>query len=208
MKELRRKAEAAQSAKLHRLGAQGNLKKALKGEHARRKYAAGGSIADDVGDVEGGAPKPRLDRPSRGGKKGAGKAGTKVNVVIMQHPPGMGGGAMPPAGGPMPMAGPPPPMPHPMAPPMAGPPPMGGAGGPPMPMRKDGGRVARKSGGKVEKHEKRKHRADGGETDDEMERKSQQVNPNDLSPAERERMNEQMAAAGNAMNLPFAIAVR
>lgn len=157
MKSLRKEAERAQSAKLHRLGAQGSLKAAKKGEHAKRKYASGGSVADPMPGVEGGAPKPRLDRPSRGAK-GA-KKGTNVNVVIMQHPP-MGGAGGPPPAGPMPgpMAMPPhPPMPAPMAGPPPGPMPMP-AGGPPM--RKNGGAVGKYAkGGAVKK------KAEGGEVD-------------------------------------------
>lgn len=135
MKHLRKQAEAAQSAKLHRLGAMGSLKAARKAEHAPRKYASGGAVMDDAGPVEGMAAKGRLDRPGRSkmskkGGKDASKKGTTVNVVIAS-----GGGPKPP----MPMAGPPPDMP--MPPPGAGP------GGPPMPMRAKGGRVSKADGG-------------------------------------------------------------
>ena len=157
MKSLRKEAERAQSAKLHRLGAQGSLKMAEKGLHAKRKYASGGTVSDPMPGVEGSAPKARLDRPSRGAKGAKGKKGTNVNVVIMQHPP-MGGAGGPPPAGPMsgPMAMPPhPPMPAPMAGPPPGPMPMP-AGGPPM--RKHGGAVGKfAKGGAVKK------KADGGE---------------------------------------------
>lgn len=165
MKSSRLASEAAQSAKLRRLGAQGSTKLATQAEHAMRKYANGGIVGDDEedelegmgSDVEGDDPMPRLDRPSRGGKKDK-KAGTNVNVIIM--PPaaaGAGAPVVPPvAAGPMP---PPPPMAGPPPGPMAGGPPMmpPGAGGPPM--RKHGGGVnAYANGGKVKK-------ADGGSVD-------------------------------------------
>lgn len=160
MKSLRKEAERAQSAKLHRLGAQGSLKMAEKGLHAKRKYASGGTVSDPMPGVEGSAPKARLDRPSRGAKGAKGKKGTNVNVVIMQHPP-MGGAGGPPPAGPMPgpMAMPPhPSMPAPMAGPPPGPMPMP-AGGPPM--RKNGGAVGKYAkGGAVKK------KAEGGEVGD------------------------------------------
>lgn len=176
MKSSRLASEAAQSAKLRRLGAQGSTKLATQAEHAMRKYANGGIVGDDEedelegmgGDVEGDDPMPRLDRPSRGGKKDK-KAGTNVNVIIM--PPAAAGAGAPPvvppvAAGPMP---PPPPVAGPPPGPMAGGPPMmpPGAGGPPM--RKNGGGVnAYANGGKVK-------RADGGSVkgkhDDEAEDK-------------------------------------
>ena len=98
MKAMRMKAEAAQSAKLHRLGAYGSMKAAKKGENAPRKYAAGGSV--DMGPVDGMSAKPRLDRPgrSKGGKKKP--ASTNVNVIVMPKgdaaAPGMGPGMMAP----------------------------------------------------------------------------------------------------------------
>lgn len=129
MKHLRQQAEAAQSAKLHRLGATGSLKMARKGEHALRKYAAGGAVSD-TGPVEGMPAKGRLDRPGRSKPKGkaAGKKGTTVNIVIAGKGDDKG------------------PMPMPM-PPDAGPMPPPGPGGPPMPMRAKGGRVNRADGG-------------------------------------------------------------
>lgn len=162
MKSSRLASEAAQSAKLRRLGAQGSTKMATQAEHAMRKYANGGIVGDDdedeelegMGDVEGDEAMPRLDRPSRGKKDK--KGGTNVNVIIM--PPAAAGAGGPPVVPPV-SAGPMPP-----PPPMAGPPPGAMAGGPPMmppgaggpPMRKHGGGVnAYANGGKVKK-------ADGG----------------------------------------------
>lgn len=125
MKDVKTQAKAAQSAKLHRLGAMGSLRAARKGEHAPRKYATGGAVAGDD-DIEGMSPKGRLDRPGRkGGKKDAGKKGTTVNIIIAGGDKGASP-PMPPPGGPM-VGGPP------MPPP--------GPGGPPMPMRASGGRV-------------------------------------------------------------------
>lgn len=178
MKSSRMASEAAQSAKLRRLGAQGSTKLAKQGENAMRRYANGGMVMGDDEDededmmeaVEGEDAMPRLDRPSRGKKDKDKKGGSTVNVIIM---PGGGAGAA--AGGPPmvpPVSAGPPPMPPP-GPPMAGPP-MGGppmmppgAGGPPM--RKSGGSVnAYANGGKVKK-------ADGGSVkakhDDEAEDK-------------------------------------
>lgn len=125
---IRDAAKKAMSAKLHKLGAQGNLKAAEKAECAPRKYASGGAVMD-MGGVEGAPPKGNLSKPSRSGKKGKdAKKGTNVNVIIMQPPAGGGDkGAVPPM---PPMAGPPPAD--------MGPPP--GVGGPP-PMRANGGRV-------------------------------------------------------------------
>lgn len=148
-KHIKKSHEAAQSAKLHRLGAMGSLKAAKKAEHAPRKYkAAGGSAGDDSpGDIDGLMAKPNLSRPGRGKKaKTAKKGGTNVNVIIMPKsndnpaPP-----MMPPMG-----AGPslPPMPPKPMSGPPMGLPP----GGPPLPMHKHGGKVHGKShahGGKV-----------------------------------------------------------
>ena len=128
---IRDMAKKAMSAKLHRLGAQGNLKSADKAECAPRKYATGGSVMEDMGDVEGDEPEPSFAKSPRKGKDkdGKGKKGTNVNVIIMQAPAGGDKApAMPPPGA---MAGPPP---MPPGPPM-GPPP----GGPPM--RARGGRV-------------------------------------------------------------------
>ncbi len=146
--------QAAQSAKLRRLGAMGSLKLARKAEHAPRKYASGGMVGD-AGPVDGAAAKPRLDRPGRKmGKDKGKKGGTNVNVIIM------------PKGGDGPSA--PPPMP--MPPPGAGPGP-GGPGGPPMPpMRKHGGAVGRyAAGGRIANLGKyahggkvRKGKAEGG----------------------------------------------
>lgn len=160
MKTHRLEMERAQSAKLRRLGAQGSMKLADKAKKLK-KFASGGTVADPMPGVEGSAPKPRLDRPSRGGHAAKGKKGTNVNVVIMQHPPmapnaGAGpaaGPAMPPAmGAPHPM----PPMPAPAPGPIPAP-----AGGPPM--RKHGGSVGKYAkGGKV-----KAKKADGGEVDDE-----------------------------------------
>lgn len=123
MHNIKNQAKAAQSAKLHRLGAMGSLKAARKGEHAPRKYASGGIVAGGE-DVEGAPSKGRLDRPGRMKMKGKGKdaakKGTTVNIVIAGAPGG------PEAGPPMPM-----------------PPPGAGPGGPPapMPMRASGGSV-------------------------------------------------------------------
>lgn len=126
MKSVKTQAKAAQSAKLHRLGAMGSLKMARKGEHAPRKYASGGAVEGGE-DIEGMPSKGRLDRPGRKGKKDGkdAKKGTTVNIII--------------AGG---DKGAPPPMPPPGGP-MAGGPPMPppGPGGPPMPMRARGGSV-------------------------------------------------------------------
>lgn len=128
---------SARMHKLQKLGAQGSLKQARKGEFAPRKYAAGGAVG---GDEIGGMPaKPNLARPGRSKGKGTPgkKGGATVNVIVMS-----GKGA--PDAGPKPMAGPPPDMP--MPPP--GPPP----GGPPMPMRKFGGSVGKfAKGGRVKK---------------------------------------------------------
>ena len=117
-------AKAAQSSKLRKLGAVGNLKLARHGEHAPRKYASGGAVDSPV---EGMAAKPRLDRPGRKAGKSKGgdkKGGATVNVIIAS------------GGGPKPPMGPPPDMP--MPPPGAGP---GGPPMPPPPMRKHGGKV-------------------------------------------------------------------
>lgn len=182
MKTHRKEMERAQSAKLRRLGAQGSMKFAKKAEQLR-KFASGGTVADPMPGVEGSAPKPRLDRPSRGGA--AKKKGTNVNVVIMQHPP-MGGAGGPPPAGPMPgpMAMPPhPPMPAPMAGPPPGPMPMPPpAGGPPM--RKNGGAVGKYAkGGAVKK------KAEGGEVGD---GKSQQ-----------KRLAVEEGASGKMMDAPI-----
>lgn len=115
---------------------------------ARQHYAKGGAVKGgnpslDEGLSASGSPaKPSLARPGRKApKKGDGKKGTSVNVIIAQAPkPDMGG--LPPMAGAGPMPMPPP-----------------GPGGPPMPMRKSGGKVkAFKKGGRV------KHKADGGWT--------------------------------------------
>lgn len=147
MKAHREAAEKAMSAKLKRLGAQGDKKFAM---HDRKAYATGGMVsggqdAPGGGPVGGGPSKPNLSKPSRAGvkgkkSKGAGKGKTNVNVIVMSGAPGPEMGPKPPMP-PMPPGGPGgglPPMP--MMPPK---PPMGaGPGGPPMPpMRKYGGRV-------------------------------------------------------------------
>lgn len=127
--------QAAQSAKLRKLGAVGSLKLARKAEHAPRKYASGG-IVGESGPVDGAAAKPRLDRPGRKmGKDKGKKGGTNVNVIVM--PKGDAPAGPPMGGPPMPPPGPPP-------------------GGPPMPpMRASGGRIANLGayahGGKVKK---------------------------------------------------------
>jgi hypothetical protein len=94
------------------------------------KYADGGMAGGDDEMMEGEAPTSRLDRPSRGPKKGG---ATTVNVIIAQKPD------QPPA----PPMMPPPPPPAPDAGPAMPPPSMGpGAGAPPPMMgRKSGGRV-------------------------------------------------------------------
>lgn len=146
MKSMRMSAEAAQSAKLRKLGAYGSLKMAKKGEDAPRKYASGGSV--DMGPVDGGPAKRNLGKPGRKMKGKDKKAGTNVNVVIM---PSGGKPDMPMPG---PMAGP---MPPPDAP-MPMPPPGPGPGAPPMAMRRAGGKVGDyKTGGRVK-------REDGGRT--------------------------------------------
>lgn len=97
------------------------------GARTHLKFAAGGS-------VPGMMPKPRMDKPSRKGKKG----GNTVNVIVASH------GAPPPSAPmmpPMPAGGAMAPMARPPMPPMAGPgpsmlPPPGA-----MPMRKKGGAV-------------------------------------------------------------------
>lgn len=107
-------------------------------------YKRGGRVAKkDGGCVEGGEAKPRRDRGkfANGGNVGKPKkGGTTVNVIVATGPKG---GQMPP---PMP-----PPGPGPMPPPAGGmppaPPPGPGAPPPAMPMRKNGGRVAKYTGG-------------------------------------------------------------
>ncbi len=93
-------------------------------------FADGGLPGGDDEAMEGEAPAGRLDRPTRGAKKGG---ATTVNVIIAQKPD------QPPASPMMPPppadAGPP------MPPPGAGAPPMGPGGPPPMMGRKAGGRV-------------------------------------------------------------------
>lgn len=128
-------------------------------------YAAGGSVpfqdsADEraprlgkpskalkgVG-IAGNPAKARLDRPAFAD---GGRAKGKTDVTVIVQPPA----PAPPPPMPMPLPPPPmagpPPMPH---PPMPPPPPGGGppGGGPPpgLPIRKDGGRVNRKFGGKL-----------------------------------------------------------
>ena len=146
-------------------GSKGPRQQYANGGHVKHRASGGPAMEDGPALAEGEAARPNLARPGRkmpgkGGKDG--KKGTNVNVIVMPHAPGAGG---PPMGGPGPMtgAGPMPPPPPMAKPPMPMPPP-GGApmGGPPMGMRANGGRVARKSGGKV----MRKHKADGGDVDD------------------------------------------
>lgn len=101
-------------------------------------YAKGGMV-----EMEGGSAAPRLDRPGRmkASKKGAGKKGTNVNVVVMAGKPDAAG-AQPPMAPPPPDAGP----------------------MPPPPMRAFGGKVvARKHGGAVKK-------ADGGAISDDSKK--------------------------------------
>lgn len=125
---------SARMAKLRKLGAYGSLKEADKGEHAPRRFVAGGAVSS--GSIDGMPSKPRLDRPGRkAGKSSKGKkGGTNVNVIVMPKG-GPDVGPMPPGA----MAGPP------SGPPMPMPPPGPGPGGPPMPpMRKHGGKVMSK----------------------------------------------------------------
>lgn len=112
-----------------------------KQSHGMKCYASGGRVSEDISDpgslpamsgsdddemggIDGGKAKPRLDRS---GKKAP---STTINVIVA-------GKSDPAAPSPVPAP--------PMAPPMSGPPPAPpmppiGAGGPPM-MRKNGGRV-------------------------------------------------------------------
>ena len=89
-------------------------------------YKKGGRVKSyaDGGAIDGGSPKPRMDRKG-GGKK---DAKTNVNVIIAGGAPGGGAGA----------GGPPPPGVM-----GAGPPPMPPPGGP----MKSGGRVRMRRGG-------------------------------------------------------------
>lgn len=116
-----------------------------KTSHGRKCYASGGRVEedisdpgslpsmgsgpmdDDMGGIDGGKAKPRLDRA---GKKGASNT---INIVVTGSKPDTPATPLPNAGPPMP------------PPPAMGPPP----GAPPMPMRAAGGRVNRASGGAV-----------------------------------------------------------
>jgi hypothetical protein len=107
-----------------------------KSSHGRKCYASGGRVEedisdpgslpmmsggpkDDMGGIDGGRAKPRLDRAS---KK---TSPISVNVIVTSSKPDTGATPLPNAGPPVP-------------PPAMGPPP---GGPPPMPMRKHGGRV-------------------------------------------------------------------
>lgn len=158
MKAQREAADKAMSAKLRKLGAQGNKKFTMKDRaYGGKAYATGGGVmGDDLGgDIGGGAPKPNLSKPARAGVKGkkpggkGGKGKTNVNVIVMGGGAGPGGPGGPPDMGPKPPMMPPGPPMMPPGGPGGGPPlpppkppmPGGPAGGPPMPMRKFGGRV-------------------------------------------------------------------
>jgi hypothetical protein len=122
----------AQSAKLRKLGAQGSLSMARKGENAERKYATGGTVGPSI---SGGSAQPRGRTAGKGkGKKK--KGDNHISITLLNAPAG-GKGA---PEGPMPMPGGPGGLP-PGGPPMPPGPPGGGPGGPPMPMRASGGRI-------------------------------------------------------------------
>lgn len=132
--DLRKQAESAQSSKLHKLGAQGSLSMARKGQSAAianaKKYATGGYVGG--GKVDGGSAKPSTSKPAK--SKGKGGKGATVNIVIAGKGPDAAGG---------------PPMPPDAGPPIPLPPggPGGPPGGPPMPMRAKGGKVLKRGDG-------------------------------------------------------------
>jgi hypothetical protein len=107
-----------------------------KSSHGRKCYASGGRVEedisdpgslpvmsgakdDDMGGIDGGKAKPRLDRASKKASP------VSVNVIVTSSKPDTGATPLPNAGPPVP-------------PPAMGPPP---GGPPPMPMRASGGRV-------------------------------------------------------------------
>jgi hypothetical protein len=108
-----------------------------KSSHGRKCYASGGRVEedisdpgslpvmgggpkdDDMGGIDGGRAKPRLDRASKKASP------VSVNVIVTSSKPDTGATPLPNAGPPVP-------------PPAMGPPP---GGPPPMPMRASGGRV-------------------------------------------------------------------
>jgi hypothetical protein len=115
-----------------------------KSSHGRKCYASGGRVEedisdpgslpvmsgskdDDMGGIDGGKAKPRLDRASKKASP------VSVNVIVTSSKPDTGATPLPNAGQPVP-------------PPAMGPTP---GGPPPMPMRASGGRVNRADGGKV-----------------------------------------------------------
>ncbi len=136
MKSARSQAKSMASAKLSKFGGH-RSSHAMRDGGSPKGYAAGGGVMPDMGEVGGGPTRPNMGKPGRSkpsskGKGAKGKGGTNVNVIIM---PKDGGGDK---GMPMP-------------PPGAGPggPPMPPPDMPPPPMRKHGGRVGFKKGGRV-----------------------------------------------------------
>lgn len=125
--QIHKQAKAAQSSKLHKLGAQGSLSMARKGQSAAiadaKKYATGGYVGG--GTVSGGSAKPSTSRPGKAKKAGSkpkakGKGDTNIIIMAGGKPPG--GDLPPPDVGPMPL-------------------PPGGPGGGGPPMRAKGGRI-------------------------------------------------------------------
>lgn len=164
MKDIKSQAKAGAAAKLKGYASGGDVgqDKAMISAAVHKHEASmhPGAKKTSLGDIGGRKAATRMDRPHRasggrvgehGGASKPKKGSTTVNVIIA---PQDGGGAAPAAAPPAPMPPPamvaPMPPPHPMPkPPMAGPPPGGPPVGPPG-MMSTGGRVARKSGGRVE----------------------------------------------------------
>lgn len=167
MHSMKSEARLMNSAKLKRMGIEGETQSKMYGAEAmppmmdttkpagampnKKRFATGGAVLGDDDGMDGSAPPRRLDKAKRG------KGGSTVNIVIA--PQGGGDAAPKPDGPPMGMVAPPtpaaPPQPGPQIPPAALAAMMGGAGGPKPPGLKTGGRAPFKRGGAVK-------RADGG----------------------------------------------
>lgn len=167
MHSMKSEARSMNSAKLKRMGIEGETQSKMYGAEAmppmmdttkptgampdKKRFATGGAVLGDDEGMDGDAPPRRLDKAKRG------KSGSTVNIVIA--PQGRGDAAPKPPGPPMGMVAPPtpapPPQPGPQIPPAALAAMMGGAGGQKPPGLKTGGRAPFKRGGAVK-------RADGG----------------------------------------------